>query len=123
MSHGEETFRPAPAACVASTHMGPRVLGFANPGHRFPPRPVQPGHNSVGPARLQVFIDNKFATDLSASPIGPVQPGLSKAQFSARSFAARRSPLLAQCRCARGTHTWGQFDRDTPATPGVLRMP
>eukprot|EP00971_Amphidinium_carterae_P144241 2858478-Amphidinium_carterae.1 len=41
--HGKEAFSPAPASCVASAHMGPRVFGFSNPGHRFPPGPVQPG--------------------------------------------------------------------------------
>eukprot|EP00971_Amphidinium_carterae_P159977 3171654-Amphidinium_carterae.1 len=114
MSHGKQALSPAPAPSVASTHMGPRILGLSNPGHRFPPRPVQPGQNSGGPAGLQVCVDNKGITELTVSPIGPAQPGRSKSQLSARSYAARRSLLLA---------TWAQLDRDTPAPPGVLRMP
>eukprot|EP00971_Amphidinium_carterae_P142086 2814194-Amphidinium_carterae.1 len=58
--------------------MGPRVLGFANPGHWLPPRPVQPSQKSFKPALLQVLEDNNWAMVLSTYANGPVQPGQNK---------------------------------------------
>eukprot|EP00971_Amphidinium_carterae_P212070 4208059-Amphidinium_carterae.1 len=75
MSHRKEAFSPAPAASVAGAQMGPRVLGFSNSGHRFPPGPVQPGHSIARPGRMEVRVDNKSAADLLPTPLGPVQPG------------------------------------------------
>eukprot|EP00971_Amphidinium_carterae_P077182 1524705-Amphidinium_carterae.1 len=36
--------------------MGPRVLGFSYPGHRFPPRPVQPGLGTIGQVKPKSVV-------------------------------------------------------------------
>eukprot|EP00971_Amphidinium_carterae_P089773 1777423-Amphidinium_carterae.1 len=59
MPHREKPFGPAPSSSVASAHHGPMVFGFANPDHRLPPVPVQPGTLNSGSAHSEVDIDNK----------------------------------------------------------------
>eukprot|EP00971_Amphidinium_carterae_P077181 1524704-Amphidinium_carterae.1 len=50
--------------------MGPRVLGFSYPGHRFPPRPVQPGLGTIGPAKPKSVVTKRSRCPLCARVAG-----------------------------------------------------
>eukprot|EP00971_Amphidinium_carterae_P053982 1062761-Amphidinium_carterae.2 len=99
------------------------VFGFANPDHRLPPVPVQPGSRGIGSANLQVWRLN--CRRLLLGRLSQASAIVNNGQAIPKSVEAMRTssrcPLYAQVEDGRATVAHTHPNR--PAKPDVQNTP